>query len=633
MNSNRGKTFKERLLFFVVIYLTYAILFTGEDGGPLSRFLSNARGGDGNGSGGGVEQINQKLEFVHITETGGSVIEKTAASAGFNWGACHFISMDSSIGCANPDYEWKSPSQGNYVMTSLWHTPPKDLLAAGIDQDENNPYLDKELFTVVRNPYTRMVAEYYNPYTGGSKGDEDSVERMNSWISRHISDLIQQRADYKARVAKGEFLNDIQSPDPLNGKHFNPQIDYVYNDEGKRVIKNVIHFEDLKSEFKALMKEYEFDSMVKIPRTYRDEKRQFTYLDLYPETISLINQIANGDFEAFGYEMVEEFDPENLYNLRSSKLPCSTIEPGSPDECERDMRKTEDSSDEETSQQYTAVTPIGLPHATTFMLGIFSDLSDIEAEARQRIRNTYLQESDEVRICSLQQYISQHETSRGLWVPCRIPYVFIVAGDPQRPDEHLDNYPLFIDRALISNAPADEDDIVYLNISENDTHSGKARAYFKWAAKIGETYHIDFIGKASSSTLLDTTKLLNFLDMELPPAPLNRRMYGGSAWGSRTTYFATKPFYFMSTDLAAFVGQRKVKWDWVEAIDIGKIVFSHPKPIKFINCNPKLFWFEGLDTHDKWYNKWNNNFNELPRSKPFIHTMGVCKQMKEDGQI
>ncbi len=626
--STRSRSLKERLVLFLGIYLVFAILLTGEEGGPLSRFLSNTHGGDGSRE----EDINQKLEFVHITETGGQVIEKAAASVGLNWGVCHFLSMADSIGCADPDYKWER-AEGSYILTSRWHTPPKDLLAAGIDDNENNPYMGKDLFTVVRNPYTRMVAEYYNPYVGGANiGGDDDVEIMNRWISRHLSDLIQQRADYKARVAKGEELLDINSPDPLGGKHFNPQVDYVYDDEGKRLIDNVIHYEDLKSEFKALMREYGFSSLVQIPRGYRNEERQLTFMDLYPETIAIINQIAHEDFYAFGYEMVKDFSSEVVYNLRATWMPCSKIEPGNPSECEREIKKTKTPTDEE-KEKYTAVTPIGLPHATTFMLGIFTDLSDQEVEARQRIRNTYLKESDEVRICSLQQYISQHETSRGLWVPCRIPYVFIVAGDPQRPDEHLDNFPLSIDRALISDAPIEEDDIVYLNISENDTHSGKARAYFKWAAKIGETFHIDFIGKASSSTLLDTTKLLNFLDMELPPAPLNRRMYGGSTWGSKTTYYATKPFYFMSLDLANFVGQRKVRWDWVEAIDIGKIVFSHPKPIKYVNCNPKLFWFEGLDTHEKWYNKWNNHMIELPRSKPFIQTLDVCNKLKEDGQI
>lgn len=42
------------------------------------------------------------LEFVHITKTGGSSIEKAAAAAGILWGTCHFQAVK-SLGCESPD--------------------------------------------------------------------------------------------------------------------------------------------------------------------------------------------------------------------------------------------------------------------------------------------------------------------------------------------------------------------------------------------------------------------------------------------------------------------------------------------------------------------------------------------------
>uniref|UniRef100_A0A7S3QJJ5 Sulfotransferase domain-containing protein n=1 Tax=Chaetoceros debilis TaxID=122233 RepID=A0A7S3QJJ5_9STRA len=623
-----SRSYKERFMLFACIYLVYSVFLTSESFGFgrsfMSRLLSNIAGGDGQ-----VEDLTDKLEFVHITESGGGIVEKAAASVGVNWGACHFISLKDSIGCAEPDYEWSAPETGNFLMTSRWHTPPKDLLKGGMDKKENNPYIEKDLFTVVRNPYTRVLAEYHNKWSGCDDDECGNSERMNSWIMRKLSDLTMQRADYRARLENGEDATDIGCPTPLDGKHLTPQVDYVYNDEGQRLIKNVIHHEDLKSEFKALMKEHGLGKIMKIPSSTGQEKKELSFLNLQPETISMVNQFYLSDFQAFGYEMVEDFASDQHYSIRATATPCTEIGSDNVKECERDTKQSETSDGDDTNND---VIPIGLPHATTFLLGIFSDLSEQDALARERIRDTYLKESDELRVCSLNQYINQHQSSRGLWVPCRIPYVFIVAGDPQRPDEHLDDYPVSIDRSLVTNAP-EEDDIIYLNISENDSHAGKARAYFKWAASIGEVFHIDFIGKAASSTLLDTTKLLHFLDMELPPAPLNRRMYGGETWGSKTTYFATKPFYFMSIDLANYVGQRKVGWEWVEAVDISRIIFSHPKPIKYVNCNPKLFWYDGLDTHQKWYDKWMNDMSNLPRSKSFIDTMGVCNELKENSQL
>ena len=50
------------------------------------------------------------LEFVHITKTGGSAIEKAGSQIGIIWGACHFMDNVPEVGCfGKPDIEWEDP--------------------------------------------------------------------------------------------------------------------------------------------------------------------------------------------------------------------------------------------------------------------------------------------------------------------------------------------------------------------------------------------------------------------------------------------------------------------------------------------------------------------------------------------
>ena len=52
---------------------------------------------------------NRRLEFVHITKTGGSAIEieKAGAQTGIIWAACHYMNV-SDVGCFNPDINYIS---------------------------------------------------------------------------------------------------------------------------------------------------------------------------------------------------------------------------------------------------------------------------------------------------------------------------------------------------------------------------------------------------------------------------------------------------------------------------------------------------------------------------------------------
>jgi hypothetical protein len=285
--------------------------------------------------------------------------------------------------------------------------------------------------------------------------------------------------------------------------------------------------------------------------------------------------------------------------------------------------------------------PLGVGHSTTMLLGIFTNASEHGRIARERIRDTYLKEvGRDPRVCKLSEYINQHVSSEGTNVVCQIPYVFVVGGDPERDTDHGDDTRLVIDNAKEPLVDDVFDDTVYLNIKEND-NEGKSASYFKWAHTLTDQYKIDYVAKAPTSTLIDIQLMLKSLSLDLAPAPYNRRIYGGDTWGDYKTniVYAHGAFYFLSSDLAAFVGSYlqasdrdnlSMKED--EAKDIGVFVYTHPKPIKFLFLSQNIFWYPALNTTGGWYDAWEK-MSDLPTRSPLVPLHGICAQMKRNGDF
>jgi len=82
-----------------------------------------------------------------------------------------------------------------------------------------------------------------------------------------------------------------------------------------------VHYENLSTEFDALMKKYGID--VNLPSkqdggVYSDEnKGRLSHMHLDPEAIALVNEFAKPDFEKFGYQMVEKKFDEH-YSLEAT---------------------------------------------------------------------------------------------------------------------------------------------------------------------------------------------------------------------------------------------------------------------------------------------------------------------------
>ena len=230
------------------------------------------------------DTLKPKLEFLHITKTGGSAIEKAAASqAGIAWGACHYNhGLFKQSGCPwPPNLENKIRLKQNHPFStpqlSKWHVPLQYL----------QPYpfqSDTKIFTVVRNPYDRAVSLYYCPWAGYKGPDADDVNHFNAWI--------------QGRIKKQE------------GILLTPQSMYVFDEEHQRMVDHIIQYERLSEEFNQLMQEYN------IPVTLPHQKhnagtttgtKRFTKNNLTSETIALINEVYRDDFDNFGYKSSLKF--------------------------------------------------------------------------------------------------------------------------------------------------------------------------------------------------------------------------------------------------------------------------------------------------------------------------------------
>lgn len=232
--------------------------------------------------------ISKKLEFIHITKTGGSAIERAASMNDITWGACHYINVASNgVGCHRPDLldrrkginETNVPFEHTGSFGEPWHTPPHWML--------HYPFRDDKTFTVVRNPYSRAVSLFYCKYKGfkGTLGQMNNATVMNTWLQ--------------------ETLND---PTMMSMAHFLPQHHYVYDRNGMKLVDHVLKHENLNHEFSMLMTEYNLN--VTLPQdtklNARDSDSSLTTQDLDAVTIELIKDLYYDDFKRFGYNLIQD---------------------------------------------------------------------------------------------------------------------------------------------------------------------------------------------------------------------------------------------------------------------------------------------------------------------------------------
>jgi chondroitin 4-sulfotransferase 11 len=180
-----------------------------------------------------------KILFVHIPKTGGTSIKTTQ----FFKSKCEWFLHDFAIK----------------------------------HQKEN-----QDSFCFVRNPYDRLVSAYFFIKNGGirSKDDLERAKRVNKY------------PDFKTFCKHlDEFKNEM---------HFIPQYKYVVNNDDNVIVKNILRFENINSDFSEFISKYNLKNN-NLPIVNTSKHDHFNnYYD--EETKNIVYNFYIKDFKLFNYK-------------------------------------------------------------------------------------------------------------------------------------------------------------------------------------------------------------------------------------------------------------------------------------------------------------------------------------------
>lgn len=193
--------------------------------------------------------FDHNLLFIHIPKTGGSSIERK-------------FGLDNFQHNSDICYSWTEEKIGDIVFAPQHYTPPM------VAERYNNEYNNCKKFTIVRNPYTKIISEYFYRETVYDLSNLESfIDRIPLKWSDHT----------------------------IPQKHYFENIDYDY----------VLRFENLNEEFSEMANDFSFSGDLPHHNPSRTGKNSSDYIkDLNKNCIQKINEIYHEDFEFLKYNMI-----------------------------------------------------------------------------------------------------------------------------------------------------------------------------------------------------------------------------------------------------------------------------------------------------------------------------------------
>ena len=188
------------------------------------------------------------LKFIHIPKNAGSTVYEEAEKYKYGWSVDdHTLKCLRGEKCTN--YGFTRPCcrpKQSKDRCSIWHFPPAE------DSVLAERYARCKTFCIIRNPLGRFISEYKWHILRWSKGSKNK---------RHKNLICSPAAleNYFEEVKRGGRLNFADDC------HLLPQVKYVFSNDLQRLHCNhVLRYENLTSEFNAIMKAYGLPSAWKM---------------------------------------------------------------------------------------------------------------------------------------------------------------------------------------------------------------------------------------------------------------------------------------------------------------------------------------------------------------------------------
>lgn len=208
---------------------------------------------------------SRRLLFVHVPKTAGTSVERATGLLG-DW-RIEDLERLFGLACTRP------PDGRRFGSAFLQHLTYREL-ARVLDRET---LANLRTFTVVRNPWDRLVSVYANP-------------------DPH---LLTQSAELGVALAGIGFSEFLERTLGLEHAHLRPQLDYLLDDRGDVAVDHVLRFERLTEDFERFCRRMGIGA-VALPHENRSARGPYSaYYD--DRTRALVAQRYACDIETFGY--------------------------------------------------------------------------------------------------------------------------------------------------------------------------------------------------------------------------------------------------------------------------------------------------------------------------------------------
>jgi len=231
---------------------------------------------------------DKPLQFIHITKTGGTSIEDIAnmADSGIKWGRHNYGRYGWWHRLYNPADEEMADYERHRGHSERWHlTSPSRF---------NVFKKNHHFFTIVRNPYDRLISEFHCRWGGMGK----YPTRMRNMTGREKNAYIREKIHRRSMV---------------RGGHYSDMFRYI----DMNLTVHVLRFENLAEELRELWGKYNLTAELEVLNNsflhhQTAKSKVFRRSNFGPRTRRLVKKVYQNDFDWFGYDINDLSDRREL---------------------------------------------------------------------------------------------------------------------------------------------------------------------------------------------------------------------------------------------------------------------------------------------------------------------------------